>query len=64
MCDGPQCGNDTGKIEKVSNNILFFLSLLTMISTGVVYIILVFYRTDGFQVLKNDSEKMQFNYLL
>ena len=64
MCDGPQCGDDTGKIEKVSNNILFFLSLLTMISTGVVYIILVFYRTDGFQVLKNDSEKMQFNYLL
>ena len=64
MCDGPQCGDDTGKIEKVSNNILFFLSLLTMISTGVVYIILVFYRTDGFQVLNKDSEKIQFNYLL
>jgi hypothetical protein len=63
MCDGPVCG-DTGKIGKVSNSVLFLLSLLTMISTGIVYIILVYYRTDGFQVLKNSSEKMQFNYLL
>jgi len=63
-CDGPQCGGDTGKIGKVSNSVLFLLSLLTMISTGIVYIILVFYRTDGFQVLKNNSEKIQFNYLL
>lgn len=61
-CDGTECGD--GKVEKVSNNVLFLLSLLTMISTGIVYIILVYYRTDGFQVLKNNSEKLQFNYLL
>jgi len=61
-CDGPECGD--GKVEKVSNSVLFLLSLLTVASTYIVYIILVYYRTDGFQVLKNDSKKMQFNYLL
>ena len=64
MCDGPQCGNDTGKIDKVSNSVLFLLSLITMIFAGTVYVILVFYTTDGFQVLNTDSGKMQFNYLL
>ena len=63
-CDGAECGGDTGKIGKVSNSVLFLLSLLTMISSGIVYIILVYYRTDGFQVLNKDSEKIQFNYLL
>jgi uncharacterized membrane protein len=64
MCDGPQCANDTGKIGKVSNSILFLLSLITVVSTSIIYVILTYYRTDGFQVLKNNSEKMQFNYLL
>jgi hypothetical protein len=64
MCDGPQCGSDTGKIGKVSNSFLFLLSVFMMISTGIVYTILTFYRTDGFQVLNNNSGKMQFNYLL
>ena len=63
-CDGAECGGDTGKIGKVSNSVLFLLSLLTMISTAIVYIILVYYRTDGFQVLNKDSGKIQFNYLL
>ena len=63
-CDGAECGGDTGKIGKVSNSVLFLLSLLTMISSGIVYIILVYYRTDGFQVLNKDSGKIQFNYLL
>jgi hypothetical protein len=63
MCDDPECG-DTSKLGNVSNSVLFLLSLLTMISTAIVYIILVYYRTDGFQVLKNNSEKIQFNYLL
>jgi hypothetical protein len=64
MCDGPQCGNDTGKIDKVSNSVLFLLSLITVASSGIIYVILVYYRTDGFQVLNTDSGKMQFNYLL
>jgi hypothetical protein len=64
MCDGPECGGDASKLGNVSNSVLFLLSLLTMISSAIVYIILVYYRTDGFQVLKNNSEKIQFNYLL
>ena len=64
MCDGPECGGDTGKIGKVSNSVLFLLSFITMISTGIVYVILTYYTTDGFQVLNKDSEKIQFNYLL
>ena len=64
MCDGPECGGNTGKIGKVSNSVLFLLSIITMISTGIVYVILTYYRTDGFQGLKKDSGKIQFNYLL
>ena len=57
-------GDDSGKTGKVSNSFLFGLSFLASVSTAIVYTILVFYRTDGFQVLNKDSEKMQFNYLL
>lgn len=60
MCDGPQCGN-TGNLN---NCIMYLLSIITIASTGIVYTILTFYRTDGFQVLNKDSEKIQFNYLL
>ena len=61
MCDGADCNGKTGKLN---NSIMYLLSILTVVSTGIVYTILTFYRTDGFQVLKNNSEKMQFNYLL
>ena len=60
MCDGPQCG----KMGGLTNSMLFLLSTITAISTLKVYVILVYYRTDGFQVLNTDSGKMQFNYLL
>ena len=60
MCDGPQCG----KMGGLTNSMLFLLSTITAISTLIVYVILVYYRTDGFQGLKNNSEKIQFNYLL
>jgi hypothetical protein len=63
-CDGPQCGSNTGKIENVSNSFLLLLSVITVISTLIVYVILTYYTTDGFQVLNKDSEKIQFNYLL
>ena len=44
---------------------MYLIAVFAMISTSIVYIILTFYRTDGFQGLqKNDSEKIQFNYLL
>jgi magnesium-transporting ATPase (P-type) len=70
MCDGAECVGDskyydeTGKIGKISNSILYLLSLFAVISTSIVYTILTFYRTDGFQKMKNNSEKIQFNYLL
>jgi hypothetical protein len=41
--------------------------VLMMISTGIVYTILTYFKTDGFQVLKGiqqNADKMQFNYLL
>jgi hypothetical protein len=63
-CDGPQCGSNTGKIENVSNSFLLLLSVITVISTLIVYVILTYYTTDGFQVLNKDSGKIQFNYLL
>jgi hypothetical protein len=63
-CDGPQCGSNTGKIENVSNSFLLLLSVITVISTLIVYVILTYYTTDGFQVLNKNSEKIQFNYLL
>jgi len=62
MCDGPQCGDS--KSGQLNNSIMYLLSIITIASTGIVYTILTFYRTDGFQVLKNNSEKIQFNYLL
>jgi hypothetical protein len=62
MCDGPQCGDS--KSGNLNNCIMYLLSIITIASTGIVYTILTFYRTDGFQVLKNNSEKIQFNYLL
>jgi hypothetical protein len=62
MCDGVDC--DSGKTGKMNNSIMYLLSILTIVSTGIVYTILTFYRTDGFQGLKKNSEQIQFNYLL
>ena len=62
MCDGPQCGDS--KSGNLNNCIMYLLSIITIASTGIVYTILTFYRTDGFQKMKNNSEKIQFNYLL
>jgi hypothetical protein len=71
MCEGDECVgdgkyyDDSGKIGKMTNSILYLIAVFAMISTSIVYIILTFYRTDGFKVLQNNnSEKIQFNYLL
>ena len=64
MCDGAECESNSGKIGKVNNSIMYLLSILTIVSTGIVYTILTFYRTDGFQGLKKNAEQIQFNYLL
>jgi len=59
--------DDSGKIGKVTVGALYLLGVLMMISTGIVYTILTYFKTDGFQVLKGiqqNAEKMQFNYLL
>ena len=61
MCDGADCNGKTGKMN---NSFLLLLSVITVISTGIVYTILTFYRTDGFQGLKKNYEQIQFNYLL
>lgn len=64
MCDGAACGGDSGKIDKVTNSILYLISVFAVLSTAIVYTILTFYRTDGFQMLKKNSENVEFNYLL
>lgn len=64
MCDGPDCGGDSGKVDKVTNSLLYLIAVFAMLSTAIVYTILTFYRTDGFQLLKKNSENVEFNYLL
>ena len=40
MCDGVDC--DSGKTGKMNNSIMYLLSILTIVSTGIVYTILTF----------------------
>ena len=46
---------------------LYLIGVLSLFSVGTLYIILKYFRTDGFQGLQglqNNSEKIKFNYLL
>jgi hypothetical protein len=53
-----------GKLSKITSSMLYLIGVLSLFSVGTLYIILKYFRTDGFQGLQNNSEKIKFNYLL
>ena len=52
-----------GKISLLTSDILYLLGVLSLLSSCTIYIILKYYRSDGFQMLQN-TKNIQFNYLL
>lgn len=52
-----------GKISLLTSDILYLLGVLSLLSSCTIYIILKYYRADGFQMLQN-TKNIQFNYLL
>lgn len=52
-----------GKISQLTSVILYLLGVLTLITTITIYVILKYFRADGFQMLQN-AKNIQFNYLL
>ena len=56
-----------GKLSKITSGLLYLFGIFSLFSVGTLYIILKYFRTDGFQGLQglqNNSEKIKFNYLL
>jgi hypothetical protein len=56
-----------GKLSIITSSMLYLIGVLSLFSVGTLYIILKYFRTDGFQGLQglqNNSEKIKFNYLL
>jgi hypothetical protein len=49
MCDGADCKGDSSKLDEATNSFLYLLASFAIISTGIVYTVLTFYRTDGFK---------------
>ena len=43
----------TGKISKVTSSLIYLIGVLTSISAMIIYIILKYFRTDGFQMLNH-----------
>jgi len=41
---------ESGKISKVLSSLLYLLSVLSLYSSMIIYIVLKYFRTDGFQV--------------
>ena len=52
-----------GKISQMTSGILYLLGVLSLFSSGTIYIILKYFRADGFTMLQN-SKNINFNYLL
>jgi len=52
-----------GKISQMTSSVLYLLGVLSLFSSGTIYIILKYFRADGFQMLQNEKN-IQFNYLL
>jgi hypothetical protein len=44
---------ENGKISKVLSSSMYLLSILASFTTMIIFIILKYFRTDGFQVLNN-----------
>jgi uncharacterized membrane protein len=43
---------ESGKISKILSSLLYLLGVLSLYSTMIIYIILKYFRTDGFQGLQ------------
>jgi lysylphosphatidylglycerol synthetase-like protein (DUF2156 family) len=41
---------ESGKISKILSSLLYLLGVLSLYSTMIIYIVLKYFRTDGFQV--------------
>ena len=41
---------ESGKISKILSSLLFLLGVLSLYTTMIIYIVLKYFRTDGFQV--------------
>jgi len=52
-----------GKISEFTSLMLYLFGVLSFFSSGTIYLILKYFRADGFQMLQN-TKNIQFNYLL
>lgn len=52
-----------GKISQLTSVVLYFLGVITIMYILTIYVILKYFRADGFQMLQN-AKNIQFNYLL
>lgn len=52
-----------GYISSLTTGILYLLGVLTLFTTGTIYVILKYFRADGFQTL-NNAKNIDLNYLL
>ena len=52
-----------GHISSITTGLLYLLGVLSSISTIIIYVILKYFRADGFQTL-NNSKNIELNYLL
>jgi uncharacterized membrane protein len=43
----------SGKISKVTSSLIYLIGVLTSFSAMIIYIILKYFRTDGFQMLNH-----------
>ena len=53
----------SGKISPLTTSLLYLLGVLSAISTIIIYVILKYFRADGFKTL-NNSKNINFNYLI
>lgn len=51
------------KISQLTSVVLYFLGVITIMYILTIYVILKYFRADGFQMLQN-AKNIQFNYLL
>jgi hypothetical protein len=52
-----------GDISSITTGLLYLLGVLSLITTITIYVILKYFRADGFQTL-NYEKNLKFNYLL
>lgn len=52
-----------GYISSLTTSLLYLLGVLTLFTTGTIYVILKYFRADGFQTL-NNAKNIDLNYLL